>query len=266
MDAIVLAGGLMKSVDPAETAAVGAPPAGGPPAGGLKCLQEVGGKTMVQWALDALGDAHGIERVVVVGLPPGTPLRCARPLTLIAAEGDMLASVQAAGARLLAERPDAELALIVAADAPLITGEMLDWVQARVRERGDDVTICAVERSVMEARFPGSKRTYVRLKDVEACGADVAACRLSVTRQGSAVAERLSRARKNPLQQAAILGPATLWALMRRRLTLAQAEEAIHRRLGARVGVILSPFAELGMDVDKPAQLALVREALAARA
>jgi len=260
MDAIVLAGGKLPPEDPASATVLGA----------LKCLQLVGGRTMVQRSLDALSAARGIGRVIVVGVPPETPLACAHPLEVMPAEGDMIRSLQAAAARLVATRAGAPgsadgAALVVSADAPLITGEMLEWMRDRALEGGADVTICTVERSVMEARFPGAKRTYVRLRDAELCGGDVAAFRLAIADRGVELAERLVRARKHPWQIAAIVGPGTLAALMAGRLTVAQALRALDARLDLKLNVVISPYAEMAMDVDKPAQLALVRAELEAR-
>jgi GTP:adenosylcobinamide-phosphate guanylyltransferase len=259
MDAIVLAGGRLPPEDPASTTVPG----------GLKCLQVVGGRTMLQRSLDALSEARGIGRVIVVGVPPETPLTCGHPLEVIPAERDMIRSLQAAAARLAPATPGAvsadAQALVVSADAPLVTGEMLDWMRERAVEGGADVTITTVERSVMEARFPGSKRTYVRLRDAELCGGDVAAFRLAVADRGVELAERLVNARKHPWQIAAIVGPGTLASLMAGRLTLAQALRALDARLDLKLNVLVSPYAEMAMDVDKPAQLALVRAELAAR-
>lgn len=259
MDAIVLAGGRLPPEDPATTTVIG----------GLKCLQEVGGRTMLQRSLDALSGAGGIGRVIVVGVPPETPLDCTHPLEVMPAESDMIRSLQAAAARLAPATPDAApadaQALVVSADAPLVTGEMLDWMRERALDAGADVTITTVERSVMEARFPGSKRTYVRLRDAELCGGDVAAFRLAIADRGVELAERLVRARKHPWQIAAIVGPGTLASLMAGRLTLAQALKALDARLDLKLNVLVSPYAEMAMDVDKPEQLALVRAALEAR-
>lgn len=265
MDAIVLAGGKLPPEDPASATVPGA----------LKCLQLVGGRTMVQRSLDALSDARGIGRVVVVGVPPETPLACSHPLEAMPAEGDMIRSLQAAAARLVAARagagsadaaaPADAAALVVSADAPLVTGEMLEWMRDRALEGGADVTVCTVERSVMEARFPGARRTYVRLRDAELCGGDVAAFRLAIADRGVELAERLVNARKQPWKIAAIVGPGTLAALMAGRLTLAQALRALDARLDLKLNVVISPFAEMAMDVDKPEQLALVRAALEAR-
>ena len=261
MDAIVLAGGRLPPDDPLAKHA---------PAG-VKCLAEVAGRPLVQWTLDALGATAGIDRVVVVGLPTDTPLTSRRRLLRLPAEGDMIASLQAA-ADLLArdaagaagDAADDGHALVVAGDAPLIDAQVLRWAVDQVRERDPDVALCAVDRPVMEARFPGSKRTYVRLADVELCGGDVAAVRLSVVRTGSDVPQRLSQARKQPWRIALVIGPGTLLALLLRRLHLAEAERRIGRRLGLRTAVLVCPYAEVAMDVDKPAQLALAQTVLEA--
>lgn len=268
MDAIVLAGG---SVPPDDPLADQAP-------GGVKCLAEVAGKPLVQWTLDALDATAGIDRVVVVGLPPDAALSSRHRLLRVPAEGDMIASLQAA-ADMLARDGDGAAArgatgaadddghaLVVAGDAPLIDARVLRWAVDQVRERDPDVALCAVDRPVMEARFPGSKRTYVRLADHELCGGDVAAVRSSVVRTGSDVPQRLSQARKQPWRIALVIGPGTLLALLLRRLRLADAERRIGRRLGLRAAVLVCPYAEVAMDVDKPAQLALARAALEARA
>ena len=270
MDAIVLAGG---SVQPDDPLAEHAP-------GGVKCLAEVAGKPLVQWTLDALDATAGIDRVVVVGLPPDAALTSRCRLLRLPAEGDMIGSIQAAADLLTrdsdgaartgdgdgaAATGDGGHALVVAGDAPLIDARVLRWAVDQVRERDPDVALCAVDRPVMEARFPGSKRTYVRLADHELCGGDVAAVRLSVVRTGSDVPRRLSQARKQPWRIALVIGPGTLLALLLRRLRLAEAERRIGRRLGLRAAVLVCPYAEVAMDVDKPSQLALARAALEAR-
>ena len=49
------------------------------------------------------------------------------------------------------------------------------------------------------------------------------------------------------------------------RLTIAEGEKVASRLLGCRARVIISPHADLGMDVDKPHQLEMARRLLAAR-
>ena len=53
---------------------------------------------------------------------------------------------------------------------------------------------------------------------------------------------------------------------MFRLLTLEKAETIVSKRLSIKGRVIVCPYAEVGMDVDKPHQLAIMRADLAKRA
>jgi hypothetical protein len=68
--------------------------------------------------------------------------------------------------------------------------------------------------------------------------------------------------RKSPLKQAAAIGYDTLFQLLFRQLTLEDAVARVSERIGIDGKAILWPWAEAGMDVDKPHQLELVRKDL----
>ena len=113
----------------------------------------------------------------------------------------------------------------------------------------------------MEARYPGSSRSYVKLKDVEVCGGDVHGLRLSLAGERE-LWERLIRARKNIFKQAALIGFDTLFLLLTRSMTIQGAESLVSKRLGVVGKVTIVPYAEMGMDVDKPFQLEIMRKEL----
>ena len=75
---------------------------------------------------------------------------------------------------------------------------------------------------------------------------------------------RLLSARKSPLRQAAILGPRVALELLLGRVTLKQAAAGLSARMAITGRAVVCPYAEVGMDVDAPEHLAIVREALAA--
>jgi len=60
-----------------------------------------------------------------------------------------------------------------------------------------------------------------------------------------------------------MIGFDTLFLLLTRRLTLEGAQNLISKRLGIVGVATLSPYAELGMDADKPFQLEILRRDLA---
>jgi GTP:adenosylcobinamide-phosphate guanylyltransferase len=256
MDAIVTAGGIPLPEDPLYVETRGRP----------KALLDMAGKPMAQWVLDALSESQLVERVVVVGLTEKSGLTCRKPLTFIPNQGKMLDNLRAGAAEVLRQNKKAGHVLIVSSDVPAITGEMIDWLIRTAMETDDDVYYNVIPREVIEARFPNARRTWTRLADMEVCGGDVNIARLSLmTRQDTDLWEKITNARKSPLRQAALIGVDTLLLLLFRKLTLAQAVEKVTKRLHIRGRAIVCPYAEIGMDVDKPVHVDILRADLKKR-
>ena len=76
-------------------------------------------------------------------------------------------------------------------------------------------------------------------------------------------AEELIRLRKKPLSLAAHLGWKLLFFYLLRRLSIEDVEKELSRLLGGVKGVgVISPYPEIGIDVDKPSDLAFVEKVL----
>ena len=253
MDAIVTAGGIPDPGDPLyeET---GTQP---------KALLDIAGKPMIQWVLDALAGSKKVDRVIVVGLPESTPLVFPRPLTLLPDNGSMLDNIQAAARALIPFHQPEDFILTISSDTPTITTHHVDWVIQEVEHTAQEVFYAVIERPTMEKRFPEAHRTYLKLKDKELCGGDFNALRLKLISSDQPLWRKIADARKSPLKQAALLGIDTLFLILLRRLTLDQAAIKLGKKLGVTARAIVTPFPELGMDVDKPYQLELVRADLA---
>lgn len=253
MNVIVTAGGITGPKQPLYEAA----------GGGTKSLIDIAGQPMVQWVLDALGASDVVEHVCVVGLPPQTSLACTHPMVLLPDHGDMLSNIIAGAKEIQRIDPAATHAIMASGDIPALRAEMIDWMADQVAANQDrDIYYTVIERSAMESQFPASRRTYVMLKDAEVCGGDLHAFRLRAANTERPVVKNLIAARKNPLRLASLIGFGTLLNLLLRRLALREVETAVTHRLGLRVRAIISPYAETGMDVDKPSQLEMMREHL----
>ena len=255
IDAVVTAGGIPLEDDPLYPYTQGA----------AKALLDVCGKPMIQWVLDALSEAETVGFVVVIGLDAEADVRCEKIKAFLPNQGSMLENVRAGISKVLEINPDAHHALIVSSDIPTITAEMVDWAVNTTMQTDEDLYYNVISRQVMEARFPNSKRSYTRLKDVEVCGGDMNVVRTLTVTQNDELWRRIIAARKNVLKQAALLGYDTLFLLFFRLVTLDQAVKKVTRRINMTGKAILCPYAEVGMDVDKPHQLELVREYLARR-
>jgi CTP:molybdopterin cytidylyltransferase MocA len=251
MQALIVAGGTPAATDPLFAETQGRP----------KGLMDVAGRPMVQWVLDAVARSPRIETVIVVGLSSSAGLQCHKPLHYLAEQGSLTSNAKAGLEFAATLGPSSDHLLMATADIPLITPEMVTLRADQILQAGADLDYCIIERKIMEARFPGSRRTYLRLKDIEACGGDIHGVRLRL-KSDDALWKKLLDARKNALMQAYLLGLDTALMVLLRLGTLAQAERKVSQRVGLKVRAQLCPYAEVGMDVDKPFQLELVRRAI----
>lgn len=249
MDAIITAGGIPKPEDPLFEYTQGQ----------SKAMLEIADKPMVQWVLDAVSGSGKIEHIVIVGLEPDSGVVCEKPLQFIPNQGGMIDNIRTGIAKVVEINPDSELVMLVSSDIPALTTEMIDWVIDTALETEDDFYYNLIPRDVMEKRYPGSNRSFVKLKDVEVCGGDLNVVRVSATYGNDDLWNKLVSARKNAFKQAALFGFTTLILMLMRRLSLQDAVPRVEKQLGIRGRAILCPYAELAMDVDKPHQFEILR-------
>ena len=255
MDAIVTAGGVPLPGDPLYVYSNG----------NSKALIDISGKPMVQWVLDALGESKKVDNVIVIGLSPKSGLTCKKPLHYISNQGRMLANIVTGVNKSLELNKKNEYVLIVSSDIPAIKGDMVDWLINTSMETKDDLYYGVCPREVMETRYPTSKRTYTKLKEMELCGADINVIHVSMTTDHLDTWEQLIGNRKSPLRQAAVIGWDTLFQLATRQFTLQGLVERASQRIGIKGRAIVWDKAEPCMDVDKPHQLELMREDIASQ-
>jgi hypothetical protein len=152
---------------------------------------------------------------------------------------------------------------MVSSDIPGITGEMVDWIVNTDMQTNLDVYYHLIERTVMEKRYPGCKRTWTHLKGMDVCGGDMNVGSLSLMlAEDTEIWNKITDARKSPIKQASLVGLDTAFLLLTGQLTLEKAETNIMKRLNITGKAIVCPYAEVGMDVDKLFQLEIMRDDL----
>ncbi len=253
MDAIILAGGIPTSEDPLYLASNGQ----------SKALIDIAGKPMVQWVVDALDGAKSVDRIIIVGLPADVNLRTSMPIDFLPESEGMLANLTAGVEHLRSIDPSIQQVLLLTCDIPTITPEMVDW-RVQGADPDSDLEYSVIKKETMDARFPAASRSYVRLKDVEVCGGDMNVIHVRLV-EDTTFWERMVAARKSPFRQAALLGFDLLFLMLIRRITINDAVKRVSNRLGLKGRAVISPYAEIGMDIDKPQQLELVISDLSQR-
>ena len=252
MDAIIIAGGIPAPDEPLYEYTKGS----------FKALIDLAGKPMIQWILEALSDSDSVERVVVVGISEEDCVNCKKDITYIPNQGDMVENVRAGVLEVIRLNPQAVKVLMVSSDIPTITPEMVDWLIDNTQQDDLDVYYNVITREVMEARFPTSKRSFTHLKGMDVCGGDMNVMATRMVTSNDELWDKLVAARKSPLKQASLIGFDTLLLLLFRAVTLERAVELVTKRLNITGRAIVCPYAEIGMDVDKPHQLEIVRSEL----
>jgi NDP-sugar pyrophosphorylase family protein len=255
MNAIVTAGGIPQPGEPLYEVTQGGP----------KALLDVAGKPMVQWVLDALSGAVNIERVVLVSLPDDSGLTCTKLVAYVPNQGGMLQNIRAGIEKVLEVDPQAKHVLAVSSDIPAVTPEMVDWMVKTTMETDHDIYYSVIRKEVMDERYPGSKRSFTHLKDFDICGGDMNVVRAKTVAANEELWEKIIASRKNVFKQAALLGYDNLFLLLSRQITIDNAVKRVTKRMDITGRVIICPYAEVGMDVDKPHQLEMVRADLAKR-
>ena len=233
---------------------------------GPKALIPIAGKPMIAYVVDALAESRYIQHIVVVALDPAAGVKFSVPVEYIGDAGGILANTEAGMQYALAHYPDVDAVLLSSSDVPTITPSIVDAFIEECLRTGHDLYYSVIERSVMETRFPGSRRSYVHLTNGDFAGGDILLLRPSLTLSNRDLWQSLADARKSAVRQARLIGLWTFLKLVTHRLSLADAERRVQKALSINGRAVPFPYAEVGMDVDKPFQLEIVRADLEARA
>jgi len=226
-----------------------------------RALAVVRGKPMLQHVTDAVRAAQpgATAAITVVGDLPDAVDYSRLP------DGGDIASNLFAGLEMYRKAP---FVLIATADLPFLTAPT---VAAFVRQATDlaessgaGLIYPVVPVSACYARFPGIRRTALRLRDGEVTGGNLALVRpefLLTHRERIAAAYA---ARKSPLRLAFMLGPGTVGRLIGsqmlspRLLSIAMLEAHVSRLLGGPARALICDLPELATDLDRPADFAAV--------
>jgi len=253
MNAVLLAGGEIPADDPLYTEAPF----------GKRSLIEIHGKPMGQWVLDALSGSEFVGDIYITGLEKESGLIASKPIHFMADQGDLFENIRSGALKSAEDHPGHNKVLIVAADIPAIRPKMVDWLVQKVESDPDKLIYYnVINRDIMEARFPGAGRSYVRLKDITVCGGDLNAVDSDLFKQDNPIWKKLTEARKNPVKQMTLLGIDSLLMVALRMLSLEDAVKRISKKLAITAAALVNPYPEIAMDADKKHQLEILRRDL----
>jgi GTP:adenosylcobinamide-phosphate guanylyltransferase len=224
-----------------------------------KAFLALGGRPVVARVVDALRACVAVDRIVAVGPPDALAAVLGGGVDVVAERGGMLDNIAAAIERL----GDATHIMPVASDLPLLDAATLADFLGRC---GDDADFFypIVPRAVMEARFPGARKTFVTVTDGTFCGGSILLFRTAVVDRVRPFMEQVVAARKKPWLLAQLFGWATVMKFASGRLSIEEMQARAEAITGfrARAVVIERPELALDVDADRPENLEALRAAL----
>ena len=232
MDIVILAGG---KCDDDLRAATGAE---------FRAEIVVHGKRLVDTVLNA---TKPLGEPILVGGPDGLSKR------QVPAGDDFCASLRKGLELVVTER-----FLLVTVDLPYLTTDALrDFIEQCDPNAGLNYPI--VSSTACEERFPGMRRTTLKLREGVFTGGNVALMGTEMMKRALPVMEKAYALRKKPLRLAHIvgldvLGRVLLAQLWPRTLSIRSLEKAMGKFLEVPVHAVPTQFAELGADLDKAEQ------------
>jgi molybdopterin-guanine dinucleotide biosynthesis protein A len=225
--------------------------------GRTKALIKIMDKAMIEYVVKALKASSCINKIAVVGSADELkPCLSGKVDHVVQGSDDLLENVLK-GIQLF--KADHRV-LLLTCDIPFITAEAIDHFVAECSKTGADLCYPIVAREDNEARFPGTRRTYARLKEGTFTGGNLIYVNPKVIERSMGMARQMIAYRKKPWKMCRVLGWDFVLRLALGNLTITGVEERVSGLLSISVAAIRSPYAEIGNDVDKEEDLEKARE------
>ena len=233
-----------------------------------KALAPIAGRAMLARVIEAVRSSVALNRLVIciddaILLNADLALNNAREagaFTFVTPGPSPAASLALALDQIGIERP----LLITTADHPLLTGDMIAYFLNHA-PKDADLVIGLADAMTIQAAYPDSKRTYYRLGGIGYSGCNLFLARNAKARRVAEFWRQMEGRRKNPLAIAGAIGVIALIRFALGWLSLEGAFAHVSRMTGAQIRPVILPFAEAAIDVDKPADFALVTDILTRR-
>lgn len=225
-----------------------------------KAFIDINGRPMLTYIVSALMRTPSVNRVAVVG-----PVDQLRKVSLdgygfeIVPEQDSILNNLAAGFSALGSK---NLCLVITADVPLVTSELLEKFIYYCSPFDKDFYYPVLKRESFMASYPGTERTYVRLDAGEVTGGNAVLLRPTWFLDNYDRLEMLISYRKKPLKLMRIMPLTLVVKYLRKKLSLKDLETFFSGLFKLKASAVYCDLVQLGIDVDKLSDLALVRQTL----
>ncbi len=221
-----------------------------------KAFYKINDKHIIEYVAETLRKSGSVGKIAVVGSKDSLePVLGGVADIIIEGSGSIVSNVITA----LEYLPPDKNVLIVTSDIPMLTAESVEDFIKRCGERDADLYYSIIDKKVNDMKYPGIRRTYARLWEGRFTGGNIFCFNPAVKEKCRDFFEEMLQYRKSPARMAGILGIGFLLRLALGILTIGAIQRKCESLLGVRAAVIISPYPEIGNDVDSISDLEVIK-------
>ena len=223
----------------------------------------IGNYPMIYYVYSALRATPAINNIIVSGPVEAIRNILPRENKLFFVEGGENAIASFAhAADSMKDQGLSDKVLVIPTDVPFITSEAIEDFLVCCEASSADFYYPLTRKEVNDHKYPGVVRTYVRLKEGTFTGGNLFLLRSQKIPACLEIGVKLFIRRKNPLAMARLFGVSLVWKYLLGKLSIQMAEKRFYEVVGIQGKGIISSYAEVGVDVDKPGDLRLAQKYL----
>lgn len=224
-----------------------------------KALLKIKDKYMIEYVLDVLHNVKCIEKIAIVGQKDELSEAVGHKADYIVEGTD---SIVENIIKALEHFPGEKEMLVLTCDIPMITVEAIEHFILESRESEADLCYSIVDKRVNDEKYPEVKRTYAKLWEGRFTGGNVFYFNPEIKDKIKDFVEQMLEYRKSPAKMAEVLGFGFLIRLALGILTINAVKKKLKRLLGINAAAVISPYPEIGNDVDKVSDIEFVEKYL----
>lgn len=232
-----------------------------------KPFLKLGDKTFIELLVENLLPLTGLRDIYLSGMAE-KEWKTDLPVIFSEDEGDIISKLRRHRITYYSTKEEPDYVIVISGDTPLVTAAAVErFIERCKATTGGELTglfyMSLIDQKDMVAKFPGSNRTYVKFRDVTFASGDTLLAKPSIIDSHGEVMDRMVNNRKSVFKSLAVVSPIFAIKAILKLATLKDLNNAINKKIfktpNACIGVIVED-AELGMDVDRPLQLEVVRD------
>lgn len=217
-----------------------------------KCLIPILGKPMISYILDTLNAFEKPHGTILLGTKALVDAGFDKKVTqfVLTPETNKLSD----NVRIGIKSSQADYVIILTGDTPALQQNTLEDLYESVETfPKQDLLVFVVTKPDVEASFPGSKRTYGKIKEGLAKVGNAIALNRNAFPKLDPLIDKFTKSRKSVILLAFSFGIGNiLKMLIFKNLSLPELEKALLRATGLDAKAILFPHGEIAVDLDKP--------------